>query len=136
MHLDTVFTLLDRDKATAYPKVVSQIKAVSLRPGASDDAFDGPGEQRFGGAADSGAPHLGVDDDAPGHRQIGAAVHIGVADAVEMLEDGDAALRRDALDQRPPAARHDDVDQIVELEQRADRGAIGGGDELDRRFRE
>ena len=25
MHLDTVFTLLDRDKATAYPKVVDNI---------------------------------------------------------------------------------------------------------------
>ena len=33
MHLDTVFTLLDRDKATAYPKVVDNIGAVSLRPG-------------------------------------------------------------------------------------------------------
>ena len=35
MHLDTVFTLLDRDKATAYPKVVGNIRAISLRPGAS-----------------------------------------------------------------------------------------------------
>ena len=34
MHLDTVFTLLDRDKATAYPKVVGNIRAISLRPGA------------------------------------------------------------------------------------------------------
>ena len=34
MHLDTVFTLLDRDKATAYPKVVEGIRAFSLRPGA------------------------------------------------------------------------------------------------------
>ena len=33
MHLDTVFTLLDRDKATAYPKVVDGIRAISLRPG-------------------------------------------------------------------------------------------------------
>ena len=33
MHLDTVFTLLDRDKATAYPKVVGNIRAISLRPG-------------------------------------------------------------------------------------------------------
>ena len=33
MHLDTVFTLLDRDKATAYPKVVERIRAISLRPG-------------------------------------------------------------------------------------------------------
>jgi arginine deiminase len=33
MHLDTVFTFLDRDKVTAFPKVVNQIRAVSLRPG-------------------------------------------------------------------------------------------------------
>ncbi len=33
MHLDTVFTMLDRDKVTVYPKVVEQIRAFSLRPG-------------------------------------------------------------------------------------------------------
>ncbi len=33
MHLDTVFTLLDRDIATAFPKVVNNIRAISLRPG-------------------------------------------------------------------------------------------------------
>ena len=39
MHLDTVFTLLDRDKATAYPKVVKNIRAISLRPGSNPDDF-------------------------------------------------------------------------------------------------
>jgi arginine deiminase len=33
MHLDTVFTFLDRDKVTAFPQVVNQIRAISLRPG-------------------------------------------------------------------------------------------------------
>jgi arginine deiminase len=33
MHLDTVFTLLDHDKVTTFPKVVSQIRPISLRPG-------------------------------------------------------------------------------------------------------
>jgi arginine deiminase len=33
MHLDTVFTMLDRDKVTVYPKVVDQVRAFSLRPG-------------------------------------------------------------------------------------------------------
>jgi arginine deiminase len=33
MHLDTVFTMLDRDKVTIYPKVVEQVRAFSLRPG-------------------------------------------------------------------------------------------------------
>ena len=39
MHLDTVFTMLDRDKVTAYPKVVNEIKAVSLRPGKKEGDF-------------------------------------------------------------------------------------------------
>jgi arginine deiminase len=33
MHLDTVFTLCDRDLATIYPEVVDRIRTVSLRPG-------------------------------------------------------------------------------------------------------
>jgi arginine deiminase len=33
MHLDTVFTLLDHDKVTIFPKVVEQVRAISLRPG-------------------------------------------------------------------------------------------------------
>jgi arginine deiminase len=32
MHLDTVFTMLDRDAVTIYPKVVNAIRALSLRP--------------------------------------------------------------------------------------------------------
>ena len=40
MHLDTVFTLLDRDKATAYPKVVDGIRAISLRPGSREGTLD------------------------------------------------------------------------------------------------
>jgi arginine deiminase len=39
MHLDTIFTLLDRDKVTAYPQVVHKIKAVSLRPGKKEGDF-------------------------------------------------------------------------------------------------
>ena len=33
MHLDTVFTMLDVEKATAYPRVVEGIQAISIRPG-------------------------------------------------------------------------------------------------------
>ncbi len=39
MHLDTVFTMLDRDKVTTFPKVVSQIRAISLRPGIKEGDF-------------------------------------------------------------------------------------------------
>ena len=58
MHLDTVFTLLDRDKATAYPKVVENIRAISLRPGAGDGDFHITVEESFVGAV---ADALGVD---------------------------------------------------------------------------
>jgi arginine deiminase len=50
MHLDTVFTLLDRDKATAYPKVVDQVHAISLRPGSSEGRFHVTEEPSFLGA--------------------------------------------------------------------------------------
>src|SRR4051795_12780049 len=58
MHLDTVFTLLDRDKATAYPKVVNDIRAISLRPGKADGEFHVTTEPSFLGAV---ADALGID---------------------------------------------------------------------------
>jgi arginine deiminase len=47
MHLDTVFTMLDRDKVTAYPKVVNNIRAISLRPGAKAGDFHVTEEKDF-----------------------------------------------------------------------------------------
>jgi arginine deiminase len=57
MHLDTVFTLLDRDKATAFPKVVQGIRAISLRPGSKEGDFHVTVEPDFLGAV---ADALGV----------------------------------------------------------------------------
>jgi arginine deiminase len=47
MHLDTVFTMLDRDKVTAYPKVVDAIRAISLRPGKKAGDFHVTVEKDF-----------------------------------------------------------------------------------------
>lgn len=47
MHLDTVFTMLDRDIVTAYPKVVNNIRAVSLRPGKKAGDFHVTVEKDF-----------------------------------------------------------------------------------------
>jgi arginine deiminase len=47
MHLDTVFTLLDRDIATAFPKVVHNIRAISLRPGKKPGDFHVTEEKSF-----------------------------------------------------------------------------------------
>jgi len=57
MHLDTVFTLLDRDIATAFPKVVNNIRAISLRPGAKAGDFHVTEEKSFPAAV---ADALGV----------------------------------------------------------------------------
>ena len=47
MHLDTVFTFLDRDKVTLFPKVVDQITAISLRPGKKPGDFHVTREKGF-----------------------------------------------------------------------------------------
>jgi arginine deiminase len=62
MHLDTVFTMLDRDKVTAYPSVVSGIRAISLRPGTNGQQFHVTEEESFLTAvADAmGVPRLQV----------------------------------------------------------------------------
>jgi arginine deiminase len=39
MHLDTVFTMLDRDIVTAFPGVVDEVKAISLRPSSHPGDF-------------------------------------------------------------------------------------------------
>jgi arginine deiminase len=50
MHLDTVFTFLDHDAVTVYPRVVDAIDAYSIRPGKGDYTFDIRHEESFMGA--------------------------------------------------------------------------------------
>ena len=47
MHLDTVFTLLDRDAVTVFPKVMDQVRAISLRPGSAPGRFHVTEEEGF-----------------------------------------------------------------------------------------
>jgi arginine deiminase len=47
MHLDTVFTMLDRDAVTAFPSVVESIRAISLRPGKQAGRFHVTVETNF-----------------------------------------------------------------------------------------
>jgi arginine deiminase len=62
MHLDTVFTLLDRDKATAFPTVVEGIRSISIRPGEKEGTLDVREDKDFVSAvADAlGVPKLHV----------------------------------------------------------------------------
>lgn len=50
MHLDTVFTMLDRDAVTVYPAVVDRVRAYSLRPGDADGSVQVNEEDTFLGA--------------------------------------------------------------------------------------
>jgi len=47
MHLDTVFTFLDRDAVTVYPQVVDAITAFSLRPGDREGEIEVTPESDF-----------------------------------------------------------------------------------------
>ena len=47
MHLDTVFTMLDRDEVTAYPEVIEEVRAISLRPGTNGQRFHVTEEKSF-----------------------------------------------------------------------------------------
>jgi arginine deiminase len=47
MHLDTVFTMLDRDAVTVYPRVMDQVRAISLRPGVNGAEFHVTEEKGF-----------------------------------------------------------------------------------------
>lgn len=54
MHLDTVFTFMDRDVVTAYPKVIETARAFSVRPGDRPGTLDISAETSFlGGVADA-----------------------------------------------------------------------------------
>ncbi|GAA4690952.1 arginine deiminase [Nocardioides conyzicola] len=62
MHLDTVFTMLDRDAVTLYPRVMDQVRAISLRPGINGAPFHVTEEKDFlSTVADAlGVPELRV----------------------------------------------------------------------------
>jgi arginine deiminase len=47
MHLDTVFTMLDRDTVTMYPQVMDKVRAISLRPGTTEGKFHVTEEEGF-----------------------------------------------------------------------------------------
>jgi arginine deiminase len=59
MHLDTVFTMLDRDAVTVYPRVMDQVRAISLRPGVNGAEFHVTEDEGFLPAV---ADALGVSD--------------------------------------------------------------------------
>ena len=92
-------------------------------------------QQGFGGAANAGAPHLGVEGHRDRHVELGGLVDEGVAEAFEMGEYRYAGFILHACDEGLAAAGDDDVDIAGKaLQHFADRGAIDGGNQLDRGF--
>jgi hypothetical protein len=70
----------------------------------------------------------------PRDRQLGFAVDIDVADALEMGKDRHACFHLHARDQVLAATRHDDIERPVQPgEHHADGGAIAGRHQRDRR---
>ncbi len=130
------FTRASAFCAAASPRT-SQPASIRAAIRVFSDAF-GRGaidQQRLGGAAHAGAAHLGVDDERFCHRQVRAAIDVGVADAFQVREHRHARFVLHARDEALAAARHDHVDGAVEpLQHQADGLAVGGGHELDGGF--
>ncbi len=87
MHLDTVFTMLDRDVVTIFPKVALQIRAFSIRPGSQEEVFDVREEPSF----------LGAVADALGVREL-RVVHTGGDEYQAAREQWDDANNTLALE--------------------------------------
>ena len=89
-------------------------------------------QQAFGGAADTGPAGLGVEHHAQRLFRVGGLVDVDVHDAFEMGKDGHARLGLHQPDQPLAAARHDHVDGVGHGQHFLHRGAVAGGDKLDR----
>ncbi len=88
-------------------------------------------QQRFHRVAGAVALRLGVVGDRDRAGEVGVAIEVDVADAVEVLDHRHLRFAHQPLDQTFAAARHDDVDILRHRDQQTDRGAIGGCDQLD-----
>lgn len=83
MHLDTVFTLADRDVATAFPGIVDGIETFSLRPA------DGAGAVHAGGAGGPGAPgSTGLDVTREDRHFTDVVAEALGLDALRVIETG------------------------------------------------
>ena len=87
-------------------------------------------QQRFGGVAGAVFLGFGVVGHFQGQIFVARLVHVGVAHAVQVLDDGHFGFGADALDQAAAAARDDDVHVLRHGNERAHGGAIGRGHQL------
>ncbi|MND82165.1 hypothetical protein D3C80_739870 [compost metagenome] len=64
--------------------------------------------------ANTGAAHLGINDDAFRHVEIGRGIDIDMANAFQMGEDGHPCLRLHPRNQAFAAARHNHINRAVQ----------------------
>ena len=83
-------------------------------------------QQRLSRPTNTGAAHLGVDDDTFRHVEIGRFVDIDMTNAFQMREDRHTGFRLHPRHEAFTTARHDDINRAVQAaEKRADSGAVG-----------
>ena len=88
-------------------------------------------QQGFHGVADGGALAFGVEDDFLGHFQIRVGVHINMANAFVMFDDGHFGAVGHGANEAFAAARHAQIHVLRQREQFLDGLAVGGADDLD-----
>ena len=70
-------------------------------------------QKRFHGIANSGALTLRVERDALSHVEIGLVIHIHVAHAVIVFDDGHAGVFDNGFDERMTATRDNEIDILI-----------------------
>ena len=84
---------------------------------------------------DAGAPHLGIEQNAPRHGRVCGGVYVSVAQALGVCEHRHAGFSLHAFDQGFSAARNDQVDLAGGGQHGGDVAAVGGGCDLHQGFR-
>ena len=87
-------------------------------------------EERVDGVADAVAPRLRVIHQRNRHLEVGVGVDIHLHDGLTVSADGHRRVGANVVDELGAPAGHDDVDEVVELQQIIDQGPVGVGDDL------
>jgi hypothetical protein len=88
-------------------------------------------EEVLDGVAYAGSAAFGGDRNFAGEVEVSFRIDVEVADALVVLDDGDATVFGDKSYEGLAASWNDAVDEFVELEQVVEGFAVGGGNEED-----
>src|SRR5438552_8078251 len=87
-------------------------------------------QQALGGVADAGPLALGVDNEPLRHVEVRRTIDVHVAVPLVVLEHRHARLGSHAADQALAASRDDQIDQLVQPQEMADRLPVRRLDQL------